>query len=364
MNQVIMPDNVDRMFFRVLEETFAAEPWRRERPVLVVNDATGALTQWIQDQGLAVRVLQDSAARAAEQAHLTGPVETTPGPEIFQKVATVVYRLARPLEALEEFSWHTARWAPNDVVLLAGQLQRHLNFSMNTTLSQVFQDVSATRGAAKARALRAQRPVSLTGEMPPRFPRRNTVEIAGTTLQLRAYGLTFGAARLDPGTALLLDTILPTPPAQVGPQATIVDLGCGNGTIAATLAQHWAFDRLIASDDSAAAVASTRATLAASRIDGVEVLHQSGLETLPDESADVVVLNPPFHDGTQLTSDIALYLFDEAERVLVPGGSLLAVFNASRHYRPQLAQRVGQTWQLARDKRFIVTESRKGHDGV
>ena len=352
------PDNIDRMLLRVLEETFEAEPWRRTATVVVINDMTGALSAWAREQQLDVRFVQDSAALATAHADITGPVSATPTPEVLAGAATVLYRLARPLEALEELSWLVARWASPEVLLLAGQLQRHLNYSLNTVLEQSFDEVSASRGYYKARALRARSPKALHGTTPPRFPRRNVVQVANTEVQLRAYGLTFGAAKLDPGTKLLLETL--STDAQFAPDATVVDLGCGNGTVAAMIAKQFTSVNIIATDDSASAVASTTKTLAANDITGVQVMHQSGLSQLADASVDAVILNPPFHRGTELTSDVAFYLFNEAARALKPGGVLWTVFNAARHYRAQLSYRVGPTWQLARDKRFIVTQSQKG----
>lgn len=352
-----VPDNVDRMLLRVVEETFADEPWRREAPVVIVNDVTGALSAWAREHEMNVHFVQDSAALAAAHTKLTGQVATTPTQQVLTDAATVLYRLARPLEALEELAWLVARWASDDVVLLAGQLQRHLNFSMNSVLEQTFEEVSASRGYHKSRALRARVPKTLHGSTPPRMPRKNFVHVAGEELYLRAYGLTFGAARLDPGTKLLLETLAAD--GQFAANSTVVDLGSGNGTVAAFLAKHFASVQVIATDDSASAVESTQQTLAANEIAGVEVMHQAGLEELADESVDAVVLNPPFHRGTEITSDVAFYLFDEAARVLKPGGVLWTVFNAARQYRPHLTHRVGPTWQLARDQRFIVTQSQK-----
>lgn len=362
--QKFAPDNVDRMLLRVVEETFETEPWRRDAPVVVVNDVTGALSAWARQHELHVRFVQDSAGLAAAHADITGPVATAPTADVLSDAGTVLYRLARPLEALEELSWMVARWASPEVLLFAGQLQRHLNFSMNTVLENVFDDVSASRGYYKSRALRARTPKTLQGDQPPRIPRKNLVHLADAEFELRAYGLTFGAARLDPGTKLLLETMLANPPQQFSPGATVVDLGCGNGTIVATLAQRFGSAHLIATDDSASAVQSTTATLAANALDGVQVMHQAGLQQLADNSVDAVVLNPPFHDGTRITPDIAFFLFDEVARTLKPGGVLLTVFNAARNYRPQLRHRVGPTWQLARDKRFVVTQSQKVDENV
>lgn len=353
------PDNVDRMLLRVLEETFAKEPWRKHAPVVVINDATGALSSWAVEHDLDVRFVQDSAALSTVQAPVTGPVVNLPTEDVLKDVATVLYRLARPLEALEELAWQVAAWADPQVLLLAGQLQRHLNFSMNTVLANVFTDVSASRGYYKARALRAASPKALTGHAPPRIPRKNSVTVGSESLELRAYGLTFGAAKLDPGTRLLLEALTRGGLDSFVPGSTAVDLGCGNGTIAAVVAKTTQSVAIIASDDSASAVRSTEATLAANNLGGVELMHQSGLGTLEDASVNTIVLNPPFHKGTEITGDIAHFLFAEAGRVLKPHGILWTVFNVSRRYQKALVKLVGPTEQIARDSRFIVTRSQK-----
>src|SRR5699024_6770402 len=113
---------------------------------------------WALENGLDVRCVQDSAELGALQASVTGPLATCPSPDVLKGATTVLYRLARPLEALEELAWQVAAWADPKVLLLAGQLQRHLNFSMNAVLADVFDNVSASRGYHKARALRAAVP--------------------------------------------------------------------------------------------------------------------------------------------------------------------------------------------------------------
>lgn len=355
----IQSDNVDRMLVRVLEEMLVQQPWRATLPVVIVDDATGALSTWAVERDLDIRLVQDSAHLATKQEQQFGPISHVLDQQALSGAGTVILRLARPLEALEEASWQIARWAAPEVLLLAGQLERHLNFSMNTTLAQYFDDVSASRGYFKSRALRAQQPKKLEGNHPPRIPRRNRTTILDTTIDLRAFGLTFGAARLDPGTRLLLET-LHRYRDELDPETmTVIDLGCGNGSIATVLDKVFGMQKIIASDNSAAAVRSTTETLAANGISGVNVLHQNGLETVPDSSVDVVVLNPPFHSGTEITTDIAAMLFDEAQRVLRPGGVLWTVFNASRPYVPLLEKKVGPTIQRARDPRFIVMESQK-----
>ena len=85
--------------------------------------------------------------------------------------------------------------------------------------------------------------------------------------------------------------------------------------------------------------------------------RDDGLSTQPDACADLVVLNPPFHAGSTVHPGVALKLFDEAARVLKPGGELWTVFNSHLTYRPALTRSVGPTRQVGRNAKFTVTVS-------
>ncbi|MFS0894917.1 class I SAM-dependent methyltransferase [Microbacterium sp. 179-I 3D3 NHS] len=145
-------------------------------------------------------------------------------------------------------------------------------------------------------------------------------------------------------------------PVEASP--TVVDLGCGTGALAVSYALAHPSARVIATDRSAAAVASARATASANgAADRIEVMHDDAASELSDESADVVLLNPPFHLGTSVHTGAATRLFEAAARVLRPGGELFTVFNSSLGYRAELARLVGPTEQLQRTPKFTVTRS-------
>jgi 16S rRNA (guanine1207-N2)-methyltransferase len=138
----------------------------------------------------------------------------------------------------------------------------------------------------------------------------------------------------------------------------VLDLGCGTGALAVSYALAHPEAQVIATDRSAAAVASARATAAANGVaDRITVMHDDAASEIADASVDIVLLNPPFHLGTSVHTGAATRLFEAAARVLRPGGELFTVYNSSLGYRAELARLIGHTEQLSRTPKFTVTRS-------
>ena len=153
-----------------------------------------------------------------------------------------------------------------------------------------------------------------------------------------------------------MQTLRERPPS---PDPThIVDLGCGNGVLAVTAALQWPRARVLATDQSAAAVAATKLTAQAAGVaDRVEVHRAAATDSVPSGWADLVLLNPPFHTGATVHTAVAHRLMRAVPRVLQPGGELRLVFNSGLGYRPLVERIIGPTTQLARNRTFTVLSS-------
>lgn len=361
-------------------------------PAVVLEDRHGALTLPLLAAGHPVRLGQDALAQERSLDHNLAALRTgTPGsepegwgaltrqgigPGLLSGARTVLLQLPRSLDALEQWAQLVAEAAPEDVVLLAGGRDKHMTRRQNAVLERYFASVVPGRGRSKSRVLTARGP---RRGLPAPFPRTADHVLPGLgRVTLGAYGATFGGARLDPGSALLLEHLgtAAGPAGQTGPaDLRAVDVGCGNGTIAVYLALAGralagtgegeaggvgggGAVEIIATDQSADACASTRLT---SRLNGVEdlveVRRDDALSSFPEASEDLLVLNPPFHAGNTVDPRVALRLISESARVLRPGGQLWCVWNSHLRYRPELERRVGPTRQLARDPAFTVTVS-------
>jgi 16S rRNA (guanine1207-N2)-methyltransferase len=264
----------------------------------------------------------------------------------------VLLQLPRSLDALDEIAGLIADHADPEVVVVAGGRVKHMTTAMNGVLERHLAGVQAHLARQKSRVLVASAPRPASERPAPRWPERQEHPDLGLTVC--AHGGAFAGTGIDIGTRALLAHL-----AEVATGITsAVDLGCGTGVLAVLLARANDTVTVTATDESAAAVASARATVAANGLaDRVVVVRADGAETVPDASVDVVLLNPPFHVGAAVHPGVARALFADAARVLRPGGELWAVWNSHLRYRPTLEHVVGPTRQVGRDPKFTVTVS-------
>ncbi|MBP2456822.1 16S rRNA (guanine1207-N2)-methyltransferase [Clavibacter michiganensis] len=268
----------------------------------------------------------------------------------------VVARLPRSLDALDEWAGVVARAAADDVTVLAGGRVKHMTPAMTEVLARRFGDVHATLARQKSRILVARRPFRDGGAdgLGAPYPRHASHPDLG--LEVRAHGAAFAGARVDIGTRFLLSFLADLP----ADARVAVDLGCGTGVIASAVALARPDLRVIATDQSWAAVDSARATVAANGVaERVTVVRDDAGSTVPDGSADLVLLNPPFHTGATVHAGLAPRLFAAAARMLRPGGQLWTVYNSPLGYRPQLTRIVGPTREAGRNAKFTVAVSTK-----
>ncbi|MDQ0744732.1 16S rRNA (guanine1207-N2)-methyltransferase [Clavibacter sp. B3I6] len=268
----------------------------------------------------------------------------------------VLARLPRSLDALDEWAGVVAAAAAADVTVLAGGRVKHMTPAMTEVLRRRFADVHATLARQKSRVLVARGPVRPSGEAPASdaYPRRESHPDLG--LEVRAHGAAFAGARIDIGTRFLLSFLADLP----ADARSAVDLGCGTGVLAAAVALARPDLRVVATDQSWAAVDSARATVAANGLEGrVTVVRDDAGSSVPDASVDLVLLNPPFHTGATVHAGLAPRLFAAAARMLRPGGELWTVYNSPLGYRPQLTRIVGPTREAGRNAKFTVAVSTK-----
>lgn len=236
--------------------------------------------------------------------------------------------------------------------LVTGGMIKHTPKRAYQLLEEIIGPTTTTLGWKKARLA-----VSHLAARPDlAAPPVATYQMPDSRLTLRNLPNVFSRERPDAGTRLLLSHL----PRRQG-EISAVDLGCGNGILALGLAETCPQARILCIDESYQAVASARLNAAAlgAEAERFSFLVGDGLTEEASESVDLVVCNPPFHQGQTMGDLPAWAMFTAAERVLRPGGELRIVGNRHLGYHAKLQRIFARVDLVASDERFVVLSAFK-----
>ncbi|MCI4333377.1 MAG: methyltransferase [Thermoplasmata archaeon] len=163
----------------------------------------------------------------------------------------------------------------------------------------------------------------------------------------------FGSSGLDPGTALLIESLA------VRPTDRVLDLGCGWGPVGIAAAKAAPLGRTTLTDVNRRAIGLARRNVLRNGVTNAEVLPGSLFAPVPDQKFDVIATNPPFHAGRELV----LRMLAEAPDHLSDDGRLLVVGKGSQgilFYQRWLAEHWAKSVEvLARGSGYRVVEARR-----
>lgn len=143
--------------------------------------------------------------------------------------------------------------------------------------------------------------------------RRNIeFDLYGHHFRLESSNGVFSKDKLDTGTKILLETVIDNE----RPVHSVLDLGCGIGTVGVVLARFW-HCHVTGIDINQRAVQLAQKNYEASGVNG-NVLLRDGVD---DKKYNCILLNPPIRAG----KDAIYSLFDQCKDALFPGGSLWIV---------------------------------------
>lgn len=221
---------------------------------------------------------------------------------------------------------------------------RHFTPKLLEIAERYASDVQQSRAYKKARLL------LLNDLNPGKIPEElyHQLKYNGRTYH-QYYGV-FSAKHVDYATQFLLEEWTTNHLLKdITPPASILDIGCGNGVIIDQLAQRYPEAQLLGSDVSKAAVSST-----AQNNPYVRVHRSATLSFVAPESIDLVVTNPPFHDGHRNAIGPTLQLFGEAKAKMTDKGHLVIVANRHLNYVTHLDKLFTEVIEVATNKKFVV----------
>jgi 16S rRNA (guanine1207-N2)-methyltransferase len=136
----------------------------------------------------------------------------------------------------------------------------------------------------------------------------------------------------------------------------IIDLACGNGVIGLIAAERNPNARLSFVDESFMAVASAQANFyhAFGKKREANFHVGDGLTDFAEQSADLILCNPPFHQQHTIGDQIAIQFFKQAKIVLKRGGELWVIGNRHLQYQQDLNRLFISCSVMASNSKFTI----------
>ncbi len=313
------------------------------------HDRFGALTTALHAHGPVsvityhsqeIAIHENLQRNKVERAALLPVLEKFPS-----KVQVALLRIPKSLDLYRFYLQQMAEALEPEGGAVSSFMTRHFSPQLLNIASEYFESVEQSRAWKKSRLLLMGGPKKGTPEIP-------LTEIeSGEGRTLKQYPGVFSANQVDPATRLLLEHLRVTAEDQ-----RILDLGCGNGIIAAEVDHQFAERELHLLDDSYLAIASATLNLPGANA----YFHtQDTLEGFEEGFFDMVVSNPPFHLEHENNIEVSLRLFREVHRCLKVRGSFQLVANRHLNYPIHLRRLFLRVEVVVENERFGVYDCRK-----
>ena len=330
------------------------------KDITVVNDAFGALTLMLANN------LQQSWSDSALSRHactVNAEANSLDSADIMTKWIPTSDMIAAPKgliimkipKTIALLNWQLSvlsALAPEGTELWLAGMDKHIRKSQFDAVAHYFGPVTPMLGRKKARIWQATNAKKST--MPARFTDGYVMPSTEVTLS-QTPGI-FCGHQVDIGSRMLLDYMKKIPEA-----GRVGDLGCGNGLLGLAYLRRHPEAEMLMVDESGMAVAC--ATENVKRVFGTNhkctVLLSDGMKNADEAPLDLILCNPPFHQGTTVNTEMAIQLFHSALDSLRPNGQFWVVANRHLHYHVVLKSLFGNCTTVIGDDKFVILMAHK-----
>ncbi len=232
--------------------------------------------------------------------------------------------------------------------VICGSMLKHLAKASFELLNRIIGETHTSLAEKKARLIFA---AFQRSDIKSPYPLQ--VPIEGFEKPFINHSNLFSREKLDIGTRFLLEHI-PT-----GSYPVILDLGCGNGIVGIAAKQRHPGSKIIFSDESRMATLSAADNYRNYFAAEAQTKWIHSYENQEPCSVDLVLLNPPFHQGTSISDLVSWQMFKDSLAALKPRGLLRVIGNSSLHYPAVLQKLFGNSTVVAKNPKFTIVDARK-----
>jgi len=326
--------------------------------ITILNDSFGALTcalaeykiECVSDSFSAYTVIQSNLGLnllSREKIHFTSSSS-----ELENKPNIIFLKIPKSNNYLEYLLQKISRTIDPGVVVIGFGMTRNIHNSTVELFEHYLGDVKTSLAKKKARLVFGKTKESVKNLVD--YPVKYYVTEFKMDLVNNANGFSFG--KIDLGTLFFLEHF----PRFKNQPENVIDLGCGDGSLALLAAEKWPESPILCVDDSYLAVESAKENFKSNGYEGrADFKVADCLIGIDAKSADLILCNPPFHEYHAVSMGIAGKMFKDSFRVLKTGGSLFVVKNKHLGYQSYLEKLFGDCKTIAGNKKYEILKAVK-----
>jgi 23S rRNA (guanine1835-N2)-methyltransferase len=266
-----------------------------------------------------------------------------------RNIQLVLMKLPKNLSYFAHQLQRLSHVLPQGVEVLISAKAKSINKSIIDVINKNLGPASASLTWKKTRVISC-----IADGLTRALPKDVSWEVAELGLSINNMTNVFAANKLDIGARFMLDNM------PQGQYHTIVDLGCGNGILGLRAAQLYPNANIHFVDDSEMAVESSNVNFNSNKLNAKATFHWDDcLTNLGDVEPDLVLCNPPFHQGEAITDHIAWQMFLDAYRKLATGGVLHVVGNRHLEYHVKIKRIFKNCTTIASNDKFVILHAIK-----
>lgn len=316
--------------------------------ILIVNDQFGALSCGLEgfdcttytDSFVSMMGIRYNSSDKIRPLHLLA--------DLSGKYDYVLIQIPKNMSYFEDILAHLTQHLHPGSKLICGSMVKHLAPTSFDLLQKYIGETSTSLAQKKARLVFAGFEKS---EVPSPFP--ISVKLDTFETPFVNHSNLFSRDKLDIGTRFFLEHI------PRGSFQNILDLGCANGVIGIKAKMLNPSAKIYFSDESSMAIESARTNYKNHFQDEAQFHWTNCFEGQPEGFLDLVLCNPPFHQGNTIGDFIAWQMFQDAYKSLRPGGTLRVIGNSHLGYQIKLKKIFGNSKIVATNNKFMIVDGVK-----
>ncbi len=319
-----------------------------QKRILIINDHFGALSCGLEnfdittytDSFVSMMGIRENSNQKIVPINQLNSLEGT--------YDYVLIQIPKNMSYFEDILCHLTNHIQAHTKIICGSMVKHLAPTSFDLLQKYIGKTSTSLAQKKARLVFAEVEKEKTTS-----PYPISVKLESFEKPFINHSNLFSRDKLDIGTRFFLEHI------PSGNFENILDLGCANGIIGIKAKMLNPKARIHFSDESAMAIMSAQINYDNYFQDKAEFHWTNCFEGQPKDSLDLILCNPPFHQGNTIGDFIAWQMFQDSYASLKTGGELIVIGNSHLGYQMKMKKLFGNSKLIATNNKFVICSAVK-----